>query len=220
MQKCPTPAESPWAEASRLQEAKRDLGVWASSWSRVRARLLEMPRRVLELELGHALGPDVSVTVHEERDDLRFLVLPDWPAESPAAELDPETVYTLARQVLPSRSPVDAREAVSGRAENRGEVGEDPELTIVARAWGDSAFRRQLREQPTATLGHALGIAWPEEVEMRLLEETREELHIVIPSRVDEPAEALLDEHDLDSLELPLVAGSPTVILSVSILCD
>ena len=220
MQKCPTPTESPWAEASRLQEAKRDLGVWASSWSRVRARLLETPRRVLELELGHALGPGVSVSVHEERDDLRFLVLPDWPAESPAAELDPDTVHAFARQVLPSRSSVEAGETGSGRPETRGEEGEDPELAIVARAWSDSAFRRQLREQPTATLGHALGIAWPEEVKMQLLEETREELHIVIPSRVEEPTEALLDEHDLDSLELPLVAGSPTVILSVSMFCD
>lgn len=193
-------SESPWAEASRLQDAKRDLAVWACRWQPVRERLLAEPRLLLEQQLGRELGSEVEVEVHEETEVLRFIVLPEWPAATPAEELVQGIIHAVARGVLHSESPLSASDR---GIDETGVVGSDPELDIVARAWGDEEFRQQLREQPSEALSR-VGIQWPACVRLELLEEAAECLHVVIPRQVSDRGLASA------SFELPRVADSET----------
>ena len=53
---------------------------------------------------------------------------------------------------------------------------------VIARAWTDEKFHAALRKDPAATL-HGAGIAVPKGVNVKLLEDTADTVHVVLPSR-------------------------------------
>ena len=61
---------------------------------------------------------------------------------------------------------------------------------LVAKAWADDAFKAALIANPKATLA-AEGIALPEGLTLKVMENTADTLHVILPPP---PAEALSDE--------------------------
>jgi hypothetical protein len=65
---------------------------------------------------------------------------------------------------------------------------------MLARVWSDDAYKARLYDDPSATLKEA-GIDIPAGVEVKVLENTPELRHVVLPSP---PAEGELMEDDLE----------------------
>ncbi len=56
---------------------------------------------------------------------------------------------------------------------------------VVARAWSDDAFKAQLLGDPATALKEA-GVAVPDGVEVKVVENTEAVFHLVLPPRPDE----------------------------------
>ena len=52
---------------------------------------------------------------------------------------------------------------------------------LITRAWEDEAFKRELLANPKATIEKALGVAFPEDIEIYVHEQTPTEVHLVLP---------------------------------------
>ena len=65
---------------------------------------------------------------------------------------------------------------------------------VIAKAWGDEAFRARLLADPTAALA-AEGIAAPAGKTFAIVEDTDDTVHFVLPSRPTE-----LSDDELDSV--------------------
>ena len=78
-----------------------------------------------------------------------------------------------------------AEESWQERAKGYGQV--------VARAWRDGAFKRRLLGDPHAALGEH-GIAVPEGHEVRVVEDTAQVTHLVLPRRPDDLTDEQLDQ--------------------------
>lgn len=91
---------------------------------------------------------------------------------------------------------------------------------IIAKCWADAAFKAQLETDPVATL-KMLGVDVPAGVQLRVLSDTVQVRHLVIPASPaglsDEALEALaggyvLDERVVDAVakgNLKNIAGAP-----------
>ncbi len=92
---------------------------------------------------------------------------------------------------------------------------------IIARCWADAAFKTQLEKDPATTL-QMLGVDVPAGVQLRVLSDTAQVRHLVIPASPaglsDEALEALaggyvLDERVVDAVakgNLKNIAGAPS----------
>ncbi|GAB1394974.1 hypothetical protein MASR1M60_31380 [Rhodocyclaceae bacterium] len=69
---------------------------------------------------------------------------------------------------------------------------------LIAKCWADEAFKQRLLADPVGTL-KAEGIAVPEGVRVRVMEDTAQEVTLVIPARSTELSDEVLSE----------VAGGP-----------
>lgn len=63
---------------------------------------------------------------------------------------------------------------------------------VIAKAWGDEAFRAQLLADPTAALA-AEGVTAPEGTTFAVVEDTADVVHVVLPARPTELSDAELD---------------------------
>ena len=64
---------------------------------------------------------------------------------------------------------------------------------IVAKAWADEAFKQRLLADPAAVL-KAEGLAVPEGVELRLVENTDKVVHLTLPAKPAELSDEQLDD--------------------------
>jgi hypothetical protein len=56
------------------------------------------------------------------------------------------------------------------------------EADLAEKAWGDDRFRRELQENPREVVARELGIdGLPDEIDIKVLEETPQNLYIVLP---------------------------------------
>ena len=74
------------------------------------------------------------------------------------------------------------------------------EANIIAKAWQDEAFKQRLMSNPIAVYEEELGRKAPENVEIRILEETNNITYLVIPKKPEVSEE-------LSSEALESVAG-------------
>ena len=75
---------------------------------------------------------------------------------------------------------------------------------VVKQAWSDPAFKARLMENPQASLA-AAGVPVPAGVTVKVLEDTDEVVHLVLPPQTGD--DALSDDH------LDLVAGGMAKII-------
>jgi nitrile hydratase alpha subunit len=85
------------------------------------------------------------------------------------------------------------------------------EAHLIERSWTDREFRERLLRDPKATLSKELGIEFPDDAEIEVLEETTTKKYLVLP----EPAAG-----DLSDEELERVAGGIRALNSLRIRRD
>lgn len=64
---------------------------------------------------------------------------------------------------------------------------------VLERAWADPAFKQQLLDDPVAVL-RAAGITVPDGVQVRVVEDTRELVHFLLPARPAALADGALEQ--------------------------
>ena len=80
----------------------------------------------------------------------------------------------------------------SGRAEM--------ERRLIERSLQDEDFRRVLLEDPKATVEQELGTPLPEEVQIRVVEETPDTIYLVLPSSSPLGGAGELSDQDLEAI--------------------
>jgi hypothetical protein len=76
------------------------------------------------------------------------------------------------------------------------------ERTLVRRSLEDDSFRRRLLDDPKGTVERELGTRLPEDVEVRVVEESAQTVYVVLPS-----ASAVGEGGEISDRELEAVAG-------------
>jgi hypothetical protein len=90
------------------------------------------------------------------------------------------------------------------------------ERTLVQRSLQDDSFRQRLLDDPKGTVEQELGTQLPEDVEVRVVEESQQSIYLVLPFR-----SADLPPGELSDQELEAVAGGKgTAIWSDCSTCD
>lgn len=64
---------------------------------------------------------------------------------------------------------------------------------IIEKAWEDPSFKQQLLDDPKAAVRDAFGVTVPDEIELKVFEETPTEFYLVIPPN---PADSDDDEDE------------------------
>jgi hypothetical protein len=71
---------------------------------------------------------------------------------------------------------------------------ENPLAKVIAQAWSDEDYKRQLLDDPASALAEA-GAEVPDGVQLRVVEDSDTLRHLVIPTA---PGEGEIDEQDLE----------------------
>ena len=66
-------------------------------------------------------------------------------------------------------------------------------MKVVAKAWSDQAFKERLQAEPRAVLKE-FGIVVPEDLTVKVLEDTPKEVRLILPEQPVELSEAELDQ--------------------------
>lgn len=83
------------------------------------------------------------------------------------------------------------------QTQNRKEI----EAQLIAKAQSDETFRQQLIQQPKETLEQELGFTLPEQVQVKVIEETPNTIYIFLPRQMAETeASVELSEETLDEV--------------------
>jgi hypothetical protein len=98
--------------------------------------------------------------------------------------------------------PVNFQPTESGGAMERTDYA-NLHNKLIAKAWSDPAFKQQLLKNPKAIAAQH-GLPTPEGIEIRVVENTPNLVHIILPSK---PTEDLLSIQQLDAV-VGGVAGS------------
>ena len=75
----------------------------------------------------------------------------------------------------------------------------DLEVQLIDRACSDAAFKEALLRDPKPALKTEIGIDLPEEIELRVVEETPDTIYLVLPEPPD-PCRPELSEEELEDL--------------------
>lgn len=89
------------------------------------------------------------------------------------------------------------------------------EASIVARAWKDEAFRKRLKDDPRAVLEEEIkkvnpDATLPENVKVDVLEETVDQIYLVVPVNPEDFHDGELSDEDL----LNVAGGSSTATVA------
>ncbi|GET37481.1 NHLP leader peptide family RiPP precursor [Microseira wollei] len=75
------------------------------------------------------------------------------------------------------------------------------EERIIAKSWQDDAFKQEILNNPKAVLSREIGQPLPEDVEIRVVEETPNIVYLVLPMKPITPeADAEISEAELDAV--------------------
>jgi hypothetical protein len=94
------------------------------------------------------------------------------------------------------------RERAMSQAPAGGGSRAEIERTLVQRSMEDEDFRQRLLADPKGAVEQELGTQLPEDVEVRVVEESAQSIYLVLPS-----ASPLVEGEELSDRELEEVAG-------------
>lgn len=163
-----------------------------------RQELVANPKTVMEKELGAKLPEELEIKVLEETEDTLYMVLPCNPYEGISEEeLQASlgmTYEDVALWVLEQQ-----RNAL---------LDEESNVTIMAQAWRDEAFKQELLNNPIKAIEKKLGEKIQEEIQgiqLQMFTETSSILFMVLPNKALIQAEPAI----INSLiNMPMVVGS------------
>jgi hypothetical protein len=78
----------------------------------------------------------------------------------------------------------------------------DLEAQVIAKAWADESFKKALVSSPRSAVENEFGIKLPASVNVRVVEESTDNLYLVLPLK-----NAAAERGELSDLELEAVAG-------------
>jgi hypothetical protein len=158
--------------APEQRAAAKYLRVVSKSWEdeAFKQRLLGNPREVLQ-EHGLPMPAGSAIQVLEDTPQIMHLALPAKPAGQPADE-------QLARLALEGQGP-------------SSNVAQ-----LLLKVWDDPAFKQRLVADPRGILQEH-GVAVPAGQSVRVVEDSAETLHVVLPSR---PADGELSDEQLEQV--------------------
>ena len=179
-------------QAQPLEQAEEYAQVVAKTWEDegFKRRLVTDPRAVLR-EFGIAVPDGQTVRVVENTDETVYVALPTKPAGA------------LSDGQL-------ARVGGEGQGATR-KVGQ-----LLLKVWQDPTFKRRLVADPRAVLQEE-GLPVPEGKAVRVVEDTAETTHLVLPRK---PAEGELTDEQLDQVAggvVPLIVAGG--LLGVGVTC-
>lgn len=70
--------------------------------------------------------------------------------------------------------------------EQTPKTGKDLEAEIIAKAWEDERFRQELLSNPKKAIAKRLGAKLTESLEVRVVQETPNNLYLVLPVKPDD----------------------------------
>ena len=76
---------------------------------------------------------------------------------------------------------------------------DDIQTPIVRKALTDAAFKKELKNDPRATISKLLGIQLPADIKISVLEESVDHFYVVLPPPLPPPSGELRDE-DLEAI--------------------
>jgi hypothetical protein len=142
-------------------------------------RLAADPAGVLTREFGTVIPNGVRINVLQETESDVYLVLPRWPYKDiTTAELQSTTGLTV--------------EDVAGcilQAQRSTLLDAERSAALVSRAWADSVFRAAFLNDPRGVLENTFDLTLPNPPLLHALQETAEDLFIVLPQRNDRVSE-------------------------------
>jgi hypothetical protein len=161
--------------------------------------LLNNGKATVEHFLNIQLPGALTVQVLEETEHDIYLVLPANPY---AGIAETEIQQTLGMELE------DIADWVLDQ--QKGIFPEDKEnnVRLVTKAWRDDSFKQALLSNPAPVLGQELGEEVDDNISIHVLEETENELFIVIPQLPDSALKK--NEIEAQSFKLPLVIGTGT----------
>lgn len=149
--------------------------------------------QLFEIELPQTM----SIHVVEETGKVAYLILPQNPYEGVT---ESELTATLGMNLEEIAAWVLEQQKVL--------LFEDKQVNIqlIARAWRDPSFKKLLFADPILLIQQELGVKLQEDISIEVLEETANNIFIVLPYLAD----SLLYEQELDTqfINMPMVIGS------------
>ena len=139
--------------------------------------LVQDPQTVLVQELGPEQAQDISIEVHQEKKDKIFFCINYNPNS-------PQNVASIK---------INANDSV--------------EEKVVKKAWKDLDYRRELLSNPASKVIEETGRDTLPPVEIEVLEESRNQLHLILPEEAATMSAENQDDTELSEEELDSVAG-------------
>jgi hypothetical protein len=188
--------------ATRLDVlSRRDIErkIIKKSWEDIlfKIRLMNDAKQAIQRFFSVSLPESLKIEILEESETLAYLVLPYNPYEGSP---EPELKKSLGMDL----------EDVAGwmLEQQKGLFPEDRHnnMLLVAKAWRNADFKKQLLAAPKHMLEQELGLEFNGNMVVRVREESADKVYIVIPHLPDH----ILAESDADLryINLPIVIGS------------
>jgi hypothetical protein len=151
-----------------------------------RAELIANPKAVIEQEIGSKLPDKLEITVLEETEDTIYMVLPCNPYEG------------LSEEELKASLGMSYEDVALWVLEQQRNALLDEASSIVMfiHAWKDKEFKHKLLCSPKMVIEKEFSMEIPENIEIRVLEETAHIIHIVLPRINDELVPKMIEWFD------------------------
>jgi hypothetical protein len=71
---------------------------------------------------------------------------------------------------------------------------------LIRKAWEDAGFRQRLKSDPKAAIAKEFGIQFSDDFKIHVVEESDEEVYLVLPARAAQREDSELADHELASV--------------------
>ena len=194
-------SKNPAALHQQIRRLEPDLVAWSLKYEVFRANLLQDPKGVIERELGQQLPKDLNIEILLEDAVTCFFVIP-------AKEV--ALTYCTGGQSFGEACLEVGAKLV--RQSNRyascgGENDAETRAGLIAKIWSDPEFATRFYSEPKVEIETYYGLRLSTQTEICIVEETPNELYIVLPEVPDETGNVLAP-HELALLAAPQIGSA------------